>query len=184
MKHFFSAFVALVFANIIVAQTKVADKVKFASEIVDLGTIKQGNPVTGTFTLTNIAQEPLIIESVTPGCGCTKSDYTKEAIMPGKTGTITATYNAAAAGNFSKTIYIKFKGIDEQKSVSITGKVVPADAAVEAQAKDASAKATPGVPAEQASDKAKDATAKATPVKAANATGKKTVSKAKATKKS
>lgn len=126
MKHLFSAFVALVFANIVLAQTKVADHVKFASEVVDLGTVKQGNPVTGTFTLTNIGTEPLIIENVTPGCGCTKSDYTKEPIMPGKTGTITATYNAAAVGNFSKTVYIRFKGIDEQKSVSITGKVVAA----------------------------------------------------------
>jgi hypothetical protein len=153
MKHLFSAFIALVVANIVIAQTKVADKVKFASEIVDLGTVKQGNPVTGTFTLTNIGQEPLIIESVTPGCGCTKSDYTKEPIMAGKTGTITATYNAAAAGNFSKTIYIKFKGIDEQKSVSITGKVLPADQF------DAEVKATPAVPA---SDAAKNATTKTT----------------------
>ncbi|RTL59062.1 MAG: DUF1573 domain-containing protein [Sphingobacteriales bacterium] len=123
MKQIFSAFVALVFANIVLAQTKVADNVKFASEVVDLGNVKQGNPVTGSFTLTNIGKEALIIESVTPGCGCTKSDYTKEPIMPGKTGTITATYNAAVAGNFSKIVYIKFKGIDEQKNVSITGKV-------------------------------------------------------------
>ncbi|MBI2731719.1 MAG: DUF1573 domain-containing protein [Sphingobacteriales bacterium] len=171
MKHFFSAFLALIVANIVIAQTKVADKVKFASEIVDLGTVKQGNPVTGTFTLTNIGAEPLIIESVTPGCGCTKSDYTKEPIMPGKTGTITATYNAAAAGNFSKTIYIKFKGIDEQKSVSITGKVVGADAAVDAQTK--VVPATPAVvPASPAADKAKVATAKVATSKTAKKTTK------------
>lgn len=157
MKHFFFAFTALIVANIVIAQTKVADKVKFASEIVDLGTVKQGNPVTGTFTLTNIGQEPLVIESVTPGCGCTKSDYTKEPIMAGKTGTITATYNAAAAGNFSKTVYIKFKGIDEQKSVSITGKVLPA---VEF---DAQVIATP------AADQAKVATAKVATAKVATA---------------
>jgi hypothetical protein len=159
MKHFFSAFVALVFANIIMAQSKVADKVKFASEIVDLGTVKQGNPVTGTFTLTNIGNEPLIIESVTPGCGCTKSDYTKEPILPGKTGSITATYNAAAAGNFSKTVTIKFKGIDEQKSVSITGKVVPNDAAADAQNKVVPA-APAVVPAAPAAEQAKVVTAK------------------------
>ncbi|HET9055211.1 MAG TPA: DUF1573 domain-containing protein [Chitinophagaceae bacterium] len=167
MKHFLTAFAALVFANIILAQTKVADKVKFASEIVDLGNIKQGNPVTGTFTLTNISQEPLIIESVTPGCGCTKSDYTKEPIMVGKTGTITATYNAAVVGNFSKTIYIKFKGIDEQKSVSITGKVLAASEF------DAQAKTTPAV---QASEQAKTVTANvasAKPVKKVKAKGSK-----------
>ncbi|MGE5108632.1 MAG: DUF1573 domain-containing protein [Sphingobacteriales bacterium] len=165
MKHFFFAFVALIVANIVIAQSKVADKVKFASEIVDLGTIKQGNPVTGTFTLTNISQEPLVIESVTPGCGCTKSDYTKEPIMAGKTGTITATYNAAAAGNFSKTVYIKFKGIDEQKTVSITGKVLPA-AEFDAQAK-ATPVATSVVPAAPSADQAKAATTKVTAAKTA-----------------
>jgi hypothetical protein len=171
MKQFFSAFVALVFANIVIAQTptKVSDKVKFASELVDLGTVKQGNPVTGTFTLTNIGQEPLIIESVTPGCGCTKSDYTKEPIMPGKTGTITATYNAAAAGNFSKMVTIKFKGIDEQKTVSITGKVVAADAAVDAQTKVVPAANTTVVPAAPAADQAKTATAKVATTKAKKA---------------
>ena len=178
MKHFLSAFTALVFANIIMAQTKVADKVKFASEIVDLGTIKQGNPVTGTFTLTNIGNEPLIIESVTPGCGCTKSDYTKEPILPGKTGTITATYNAATAGNFSKTVYIKFKGIDEQKSVSITGKVVGADATVKEKKKVVPASSNAAIPAQptvapssRASETAKAATAKTTN---GSAKGKKT----------
>ena len=168
MKQFFSAFVALVVANIVIAQTKVVDKVKFASEIVDLGTVKQGNPVTGTFTLTNIGTDALIIESVTPGCGCTKSDYTKEPIMAGKTGTITATYNAAAAGNFSKTVYIKFKGIDEQKSVSITGKVLPAaefDALPKSQAVT--------VPAAPSADQAKVATAKVAAAKTSKKSKKK-----------
>jgi hypothetical protein len=96
---------------------------KFSSETVDLGTVKKGNPVTATFTLTNISKEDLVIENVTPGCGCTKSDYTKEPIKPGKTGTITATYNAANVGKFSKSVYVKFMGVEEQKSISIVGDV-------------------------------------------------------------
>lgn len=124
MKQVFIFFIALTIGNTIFAQAKKADEVaKFSSETVDLGTVKKGNPVTATFTLTNISKQDLVIENVTPGCGCTKSDYTKEPIKPGKTGTITATYNAANAGNFNKSVYVKFMGIEEQKSISIVGVV-------------------------------------------------------------
>ncbi len=102
---------------------KPSDVAKFSSESVDLGKPKVGNPVTATFTLTNISKEDLVIESVTPGCGCTKSDYTKEPIKPGKTGTITATYNAAVPGNFTKKVYVKFLGIDQQQELTIQGVV-------------------------------------------------------------
>lgn len=124
MKHIFFILISFALVNLSIAQTKKpADVLKFTSETVDLGKVKVGNPVTATFTVTNIGTEDLLIESVTPGCGCTKSDYTKEPVKPGKTGTITATYNAAAVGNFSKTVTVKFLGIDEQKSLTILGVV-------------------------------------------------------------
>jgi hypothetical protein len=124
MKQLLFAALALFFVNAAIAQGKKPEDVaKFSSETVDLGKIKKGNPVTATFTLTNVSKEDLIIENVTPGCGCTKSDYTKEPIKPGKTGTITATYNAAAVGNFSKSVSVKFMGVDQQKSIAITGVV-------------------------------------------------------------
>jgi hypothetical protein len=124
MKRIVIATLTLFFLNVAVAQTKKPNEVaKFSSETVDLGKIKKGNPVTASFTFTNISKQDVIIENVTPGCGCTKSDYTKEPIKPGKTGTITATYNAANVGNFSKSVYVKFMGIEEQKSISIMGVV-------------------------------------------------------------
>lgn len=124
MKQMFILFVSLIIGNGLFAQAKKADEIaKFTSETVDLGTVKKGNPVTATFTVTNIGKEDLVIENVTPGCGCTKSDYTKEPIKAGKTGTITATYNAANAGKFSKSVYVKFMGVEEQKSISIVGDV-------------------------------------------------------------
>lgn len=126
MKHILIVFIALLSANIISAQVqtkKPADVAKFNSESVDLGKAKVGNPVTATFTFTNISKEDVVIEMVTPGCGCTKSDYTKEPIKPGKTGTITATYNAAAVGTFSKKVYVKFMGVDQQQELTIVGNV-------------------------------------------------------------
>jgi len=124
MKHIFLILFSFALVNLAMGQGKKADDVaKFSSETVDMGKLKLNNPVTATFTVTNISKEDLVIENVTPGCGCTKSDYTKEPIKPGKTGTITATYNAAAPGKFTKTVYVKFLGVDEQKSLVIVGTV-------------------------------------------------------------
>lgn len=106
---------------------KAADVAKFESETIDLGKIKQDNPSTATFTVTNISKEPLIIEQANPTCGCTISDYTKEPIAPGKTGTIKATYNAKNLNAFEKHLTVKFAGVDEVKSITIKGEVQNAE---------------------------------------------------------
>jgi hypothetical protein len=103
-----------------------ADVAKFSTETIDFGKIKQGVPAKGTFVVTNIGKTPLIIEQANPTCGCTISDYTKEPIALGKTGVINATYNAANAGHFEKHLTVKFAGVDEIKSIVLTGEVVPA----------------------------------------------------------
>ena len=106
---------------------KVSDVAKFESETIDFGKIKQSVPAKGTFTVTNISNAPLIIELASPTCGCTISDYTKEPIAPGKTGTILATFNAANAGHFEKHLTVKFAGVEEVKSITFTGDVVTAE---------------------------------------------------------
>jgi Protein of unknown function (DUF1573) len=105
-----------------------ADVAKFDTQIIDFGKVKQSNPAKGTFTITNISKTPLIIEQANPTCGCTISDYTKAPIAVGKTGTINATYNAANLGHFEKHLTVKFAGVDEIRSIVLTGEVVaPAD---------------------------------------------------------
>lgn len=121
----FSALSVFCFAGF--AQKKIADVAKFDSETIDFGKIKQSVPQKGTFKVTNIGTEPLIIEQANPTCGCTISDYTKEPIAPGKTGYINATYNAAAMGHFDKHLTVKFAGVDEMKSISFTGDVLSAE---------------------------------------------------------
>ena len=106
---------------------KIADVAKFATETIDFGKIKQNVPQKGTFIVTNISNEPLIIEQANPTCGCTISDYTKEPIAPGKTGVINATYNAANVGHFDKHLTVKFAGVDEVKSITFTGDVIAAE---------------------------------------------------------
>ena len=127
MKKILLSIAVFVLTTSVMAQKKIADAVKFTNETIDFGKIKQGVPQKGTFTVTNISNEPLIIEQANPTCGCTISDYTKEPIAPGKSGVINATYNAAAMGHFEKHLTVKFAGIDEIKSITFTGDVLAAD---------------------------------------------------------
>lgn len=127
MKKILLSAAVFALATTAMAQKKIADAVKFTTETIDFGKIKQGVPQKGTFTVTNIGKEPLIIEQANPTCGCTISDYTKEPIAPGKSGVINATYNAAAMGHFEKHLTVKFAGIDEMKSITFTGDVLAAD---------------------------------------------------------
>jgi len=116
-----AAFAITTFAS---AQKKVADVATFKAETIDLGKIKVGNPTTAIFQVTNISKEPLIIETASPTCGCTIGDYTKSPIAPGKSRSITATYNAANVSPFTKTMTVKFVGVEEVKSITIKGEVL------------------------------------------------------------
>lgn len=82
------------------------DAMKFKEEIHDFGTVPQGKPVTTEFTFKNTGKEPITLNNVHASCGCTTPEWTKEPILPGKSGSVKATYNAAAAAPFSKTITV------------------------------------------------------------------------------
>jgi hypothetical protein len=123
MKKLLFTIAAFVIATFTYAQKTAADVAKFENETIELGAVKQNSPATAKFIVTNISNEPLIIEQANPTCGCTISDYTKEPIAPGKTGYINATYNAANAGHFDKHLTVKFAGVDEMKTITISGDV-------------------------------------------------------------
>lgn len=126
MKKVLLSAAVLISTATVFAQKKVDDIAKFTTETINLGKIKQNVPAKAVFTVTNISSEPLIIEQASPTCGCTISDYTKEPIVAGKTGVINATFNAANVGHFDKHLTVKFAGIDEIKSITLTGDVVAA----------------------------------------------------------
>ena len=133
MKKLLLGFLALsatsVFAQTAASGKKADDIAKINVETFDFGKIKQNVPATATFVVTNIGSEPLLIDQANPTCGCTISDYTKTPIAPGKTGTIKATYNAAALGRIDKTLTVKFAGADDIKFIKLTGEVVAPTAA-------------------------------------------------------
>ncbi len=124
MKKILFSLLAFIFATAVFAQKKADDVAKFNTETFDFGKVKQNVPANATFIITNTGAEPLIIQTASPSCGCTASDYTQSPIAPGKTGYIKAVFNAAAVGAIHKTVTVKFAGIDETKTINLAGEVL------------------------------------------------------------
>ncbi|MCA6066648.1 DUF1573 domain-containing protein [Chryseobacterium sp. RG1] len=101
-----------------------ADAIKWKSESIDVGNIPQGKPKAIRFEFTNTSNKPIVIENVAPSCGCTTADYTKTPILPGKKGFVEASYNAANAGAFMKTVNVTTSDSKTPKTLSFKGTVV------------------------------------------------------------
>ena len=111
----------------------------FEKEVHDFGIIPQGVPATVTFYFKNTGKEPLIIKNAAASCGCTTPEWSKEPIKPGQKGFVKATYNAAAAGSFTKNVTVTSNGKKEQITLTLKGEVktaaaVPASPAAPAPA--------------------------------------------------
>ncbi|WP_246485208.1 DUF1573 domain-containing protein [Chitinophaga qingshengii] len=125
-KFILSLFASLLITTALWAQSQPnpADtKVKFAKETVDFGKTALNKPVTVDFEFTNISKEPVLIEAARASCGCTTPKWTQEPILPGKKGKITANYSANGLGQQNKTIWVKFKGVESDKELHLTGTV-------------------------------------------------------------
>ncbi|MBT1706029.1 DUF1573 domain-containing protein [Chryseosolibacter indicus] len=92
--------------------------------IHDFGKIKIGVPVTHQFSFINSGKTPLVITSVQASCGCTVTSYSKDAIAPGASGYVTATYNAAKAGQFTKSVSVNANTEEGLVQLTIKGEVV------------------------------------------------------------
>lgn len=93
----------------------------------DFGSIEKGKPVSHEFSFKNTTKQTILITNVKASCGCTATNYTKTPIKPGETGTVTATYNAANPGNFTKTVTVTTNDSEVNKILTIKGKVEGGD---------------------------------------------------------
>ena len=98
---------------------------KWDKMVNDFGSIAFGVPKTAEFSLTNAGKEPLIISSARASCGCTGLKYSQEPILPGKSAMVSATYNAATAGVFTKTITVTTNADPNPVVLQIKGTVLP-----------------------------------------------------------
>lgn len=119
---------AFAFTLAVSAQTKADSTIKVNEETHNFGKVKQGVPVSYDFQIKNITNAPVVVENTWASCGCTTPEKITEPIMPGTTVKLKVQYNAAAVGPINKDVFIKLAGIDQPKTVHITGEVVAAEA--------------------------------------------------------
>lgn len=80
---------------------------KFKEDVHDFGTIAEGKPAEFEFRFRNTGKEPILISDVRPACSCTTPNWTKEPVLPGKTGVVKASYGTQGRpGHFDKTVTV------------------------------------------------------------------------------
>jgi hypothetical protein len=98
-------------------------KLKWDKMEHDFGQIRKSVPVNFEFQFTNKTNQPVLITNIQSSCGCTTTNYPKEPIAPNKTAKISATYNAANVGAFTKTLTVTTTAESTPVVLKITGTV-------------------------------------------------------------
>jgi len=135
MKKLVLSAIAFMLTMVVFGQAKADDVIKLNTEKHDFGKVKQNVPPVYYFEIKNISEKPVVVENTWASCGCTTPDKITEPIAPGTTVKLKVQYSAAALNAFTKDVYIKIAGIDQPKTVQITGEVLDA-AAFDTWAKD------------------------------------------------
>lgn len=107
------------------AMTMNPEFIQFKITSHDFGNVKQNNPASYTFEFKNIGTKDITLVNVQASCGCTTPNWKGGIYKPGETAQITATFNAASEGYFSKNVTVTTsEGVN---SLTISGMVmVPA----------------------------------------------------------
>jgi hypothetical protein len=105
------------------ASEQVGETVQFDKTVHDFGDISiNDGPQTCTFSVKNIGKEPIAIYEVVTSCGCTDAQWTREPILPGKSGAISATYkNEDGPVPFDKTLTVYIAGVSKPVILRLRG---------------------------------------------------------------
>lgn len=107
-----------------ILETTAASTIVWKAETIDVGQIPQGTPKAIVYEFKNTGKTAVVITNVQGSCGCTATDYTKEPIQPGKSAKVTATYNAANKGAFTKTVTVTTSAETTPKILTLKGTVI------------------------------------------------------------
>ena len=122
MKKFLFFLLAVTFGFVAQAQDKA--EIKFVTEEIDQGTIKQGADGVRVFEFKNTGKAPLVISGASSSCGCTVPSWPKEPIAPGASGKIEVKYDTTRVGQIAKTILVNSNAKDTPTvALRIKGKV-------------------------------------------------------------
>lgn len=101
--------------------------IEFTNDVHNYGDVAYSGNGTYTFTFKNTGTEALLITDAKGSCGCTVPTWSKEPIMPGKTGSIDVTYDTKRVGAISKSVTVTSNAVNTPiKVIRIEGNVLPA----------------------------------------------------------
>jgi len=109
------------------AHAQLFAEIQFEKLDYNFGKIKEdGGPANYNFNFTNTGKIPLVIQGVSASCGCTTPEWSREPILPGKTGFIKVSYNPEQRpGVFNKSITVSANVPKISRVLTITGDVIP-----------------------------------------------------------
>jgi hypothetical protein len=127
-KHFFPVLLFLSLLNLTVWGQNSKAIIEFASNEYDFGNIDGSKGLVDCeFTFFNKGTLPLVLSGVKASCGCTSPDWTKEPVMPGKSGMIKVSYNpSGVSGFFNKSITVSSNADNGEATLRVKGNVLNA----------------------------------------------------------
>lgn len=131
MKQLFLSFFLL---NVFVASAQNSQKavkgpaIKFQEDTYNFGNLKEGVTARHVFRFKNTGKAPLIIQNAVDNCACATHEWTKDPVMPGKTGEIIIVYQTAGRlGQFSKEVYVRSNVAGQEFVLRYKGYVLSGD---------------------------------------------------------
>lgn len=126
MKKILTLLVIVFFGINLNAQNGPKIEFKAPDNTIDYGTVTKGTD-NGIryFEFTNTGDAPLLIKNVQSTCGCTIPSFSKEPVLPGKTGKIEVKYNMNP-GPIRKSIMVESNAVNTEggfTSLKIKGMV-------------------------------------------------------------
>lgn len=99
--------------------------IRFEQKVHDFGNIKEvDGAVSYSFIFVNEGKAPVLIKNVESSCGCTSPEWSKQPVLPGKTGFIKAIFDPnARPSHFDKTITVYSNARPSVVELKIRGNV-------------------------------------------------------------
>lgn len=96
----------------------------FERDTHEFGDVLQGEEVACRFVFVNEGDEPVLIQEVKAGCGCTNIKYPMKPIQPGYRGSVEVTFNTRGRQGFQRqSVLVVSNTADSPVRLSITANV-------------------------------------------------------------
>lgn len=124
MSHIYKYYLIVLF--FVLGVLSLNAEIEWLSKNYNYGVFKESEgPRSGSARFINRGSEPVFINRVRPGCGCTKAEFTQGLIEPGDTAIVSFVYNPTGRpGSFDKAIKVFVGKENEVHVIRLRGTVI------------------------------------------------------------